>query len=76
MDIKVEDVYGYCVKYEVPIHPIYFNTRIDLDEKLRRVGGYGGDTGYNFGRYAYLQMTHPELYDKLCKIDPHAKFLG
>jgi len=76
MDLTVKDVYAYCVKFQVPIHAIYTNDKISLDIEKRRVGGYGGDTGYNFGRYAYLQQTHPELYDELCKVDPHAKYLG
>lgn len=68
-DLKGDDVFAYAAVNGIPMHPFYFDERIDVPRNERRVSSWAGDSTAHRGRWMWLKITHPELHEKLRELD-------
>ncbi len=69
---KLEDVAASIVKYDMPVHPIYFKKCIDKTTWIRL--GYVTATDLlNKGTAVFLKLNYPEMYRKLAEAYPEVK---
>lgn len=73
--LKVEDVFAYIYSNKLPIHPFY-EMNLPLERNKRRIGVIGGTAASTIGRQYWLKLSHPEMFEKLCELDPSVLFFA
>lgn len=68
------DVWAYIVSRELPYHPIYDKNPLTSREKTR-LSNWSGLYNHHLGRVVELQLTYPELYQKLVNEFPEVSRL-
>jgi len=73
--VSSESVFAYMRAHGLPAHPIYDDERIRVPRFERRVSAWAGDVQSRHGRYMWLKITHPDIYEKLISLIEEAKYL-
>lgn len=68
---KTDDVFAYLVGNEIPILPVYFNTKfVDGDPGKIRKSWYLPSARSAEGHCVWLKYYYPDLFYRLCEISP------